>query len=302
MPTSSLFVVMTKIDKSIITLVRMALNEDVGPGDITSLACLEPEMIKAQIVAKSPGVLSGLIPARITFEIVDSANKIVPQIDDGTRFEPGDVIATIEGLNRTVLTAERAALNFLAHLSGVATLTRRFVDLTAGTDCVILDTRKTTPGFRILEKMAVVHGGGQNHRQGLFDMVLIKDNHIAAAGSVTKALEQTARYLRSVDFSRQFGVDPKTIETEIEITTASELKDAIAAGARRLLLDNQSVDSLRSLVKLARSIDPKVKLEASGNMSLETVADYAHTGVDYISVGALTHSAKVCDLSLRVVE
>ncbi|HOP06319.1 MAG TPA: carboxylating nicotinate-nucleotide diphosphorylase [candidate division Zixibacteria bacterium] len=293
---------MAALDKSIFQLVRLALDEDIGPGDVTSLACLEPEMITARIVAKSVGVVSGILPARLAFELVDSANQFVPCLQDGSRFEPGDVLVTIEGLNRTVLTAERVALNFMAHLSGVATLTRRFVDKIEGYNCQILDTRKTMPGWRILEKQAVLHGGGHNHRYGLYDMILIKDNHIAAAGSIRAAVEQARSYLHSADFSRQFHTDPDTIEIEVEVVNEAQLREAVDTGIKRLLLDNQTPESLEVLVDVSREIDSAVKLEASGNVSLDNVAAIAATGVDYISIGALTHSAPVCDLSLKVVE
>lgn len=286
--------------QSTLDLVKRALDEDIGPGDITSLACLEPDPVEAVIVAKAPGVLSGLKPALLAFELVDSANTVVPVISDGDSFETGDTIVTINGFNQTVLISERVALNFLAHLSGVATLTREFVRKIEGTRCRILDTRKTTPGMRTLEKEAVVHGGGTNHRFGLYDMVLIKDNHIAAAGSVAKAILRTREYLDSADFRLQFKTDKSEIRIEIEITTLDQLREAIATGVDRLLLDNQTPQSLADMVKLARSLNPDLELEASGNVSLANVADIAATGVDFISIGALTHSAPACDFSLRV--
>ena len=173
---------MEKLEKSVISLVKAALKEDIGSGDLTSLACLEPNPVKAIIVAKSEGVLSGLKPALLVFKMVDSAIVIRSLLKDSDRFSAGDTVIEIEGFNQPILTAERTALNFLAHLSGVATLTARFVDKVKNTRCRILDTRKTTPGWRLLEKKAVVHGGGGNHRFGLYDMIFIKDNHLAAAG------------------------------------------------------------------------------------------------------------------------
>ncbi len=292
---------MDSIHPSIVSLVRAALEEDVGKGDVTSLACLEPEMIKARITAKSDGVLSGLIPARIAFEMVDSANTVEPALADGDEFSKGDVILEIEGLNRTILTAERTALNFLAHLSGVATQTNKFVSLVTDTKCRLLDTRKTTPGFRVLEKQAVAHGGGHNHRMGLYDMILIKDNHIAAAGSITAAIDRAREYLASADFRFQFECEPDTIGLEVEVTSPEELAEAIKAGAKRLLLDNQTPDSLRALVATSRKLNSHVELEASGNVTIDNVANVAATGVDYISIGALTHSAKASDFSMRVV-
>lgn len=283
------------------SLVRSALNEDIGRGDVTSLAALEPDLVKGVIIAKSEGVLSGLAPAIISFQKVDSANKLTPVLNDGDRFLPGDTIIELEGLNRTLLTAERTALNFLAHLSGVATLTRRYVDEISGTDCRILDTRKTTPAFRLLEKQAVRHGGGENHRFGLYDMVLIKDNHIAAAGSISAAVDRTRDWLASVDYRIQFDQQGDDVTIEVEISSAEELTEAIKVGVKRLLLDNQSLDSLHELVRLARALNPDVKLEASGNVTLNNVAAVAATGVDYVSVGALTHSAPACDFSMKLL-
>ncbi|MBN1211805.1 MAG: carboxylating nicotinate-nucleotide diphosphorylase [candidate division Zixibacteria bacterium] len=287
--------------KTTVELVRAALEEDVGPGDITSLGCLEPNLLKAIIIAKSEGVLSGLHPAALAFRLVDSANKFAPRLSDGDRFVKGDLIAEISGLNQTVLVAERVALNFLAHLSGVATFTARFTDKIKGYNCCILDTRKTTPGWRLLEKIAVVHGGGENHRIGLYDMVLIKDNHIASAGSITAAVNKMRAYMDTPDFRLQFKTDAKKILIEVEITDKRELVEAIEAGVDRILLDNQTPEQLKQLVEKARSLNPEIKLEASGNVSLDNVAAIAAAGVDYISIGALTHSAPVADFSMRVV-
>jgi nicotinate-nucleotide pyrophosphorylase (carboxylating) len=283
-------------------LVKAALDEDIGPGDLTSRACLEPDPLRAEIVAKCDGVLSGLEPALLVFDIVDSANVVTPCLQNGDRFNTGDRILTIEGFNQTVMTSERTALNFLAHLSGVATLTRQFVDLVSHTECKILDTRKTTPGWRLLEKMAVVHGGGQNHRMGLYDMILVKDNHIASAGSIEAAVGLAREFLHSGDYILQFETPAEDMKIEVEVTTSEQVLEALNANADILLLDNQGTDSLKELVALARRINPLVKLEASGNVSLTTVKAIAETGVDYISVGALTHSAPAADFSLRVVE
>jgi len=293
---------MEQLNKSIINLVKAALEEDVGEGDLTSLACLEPKLIKARIVAKSEGVLSGLKPTLLVFEMVDSANVVRPLLKDGDRFKSGDGIIEIDGFDQTIFTAERTALNFLAHLSGVATLTAKFVDRVGGTSCRILDTRKTTPAWRLPEKIAVVHGGGYNHRFGLYDMILIKDNHIAAAGSVKEAVRKTREYLTTPDFRLQFELKDENIEIEVEVTSEQQLTEAIEVGVNRLLLDNQSIEALQRLVNRARQISPDVKLEASGNVSLENVAAIAATGVDYISIGALTHSAPASDFSLRVIQ
>jgi nicotinate-nucleotide pyrophosphorylase (carboxylating) len=288
--------------KTIIELVKTALTEDIGRGDLTSLGCLEPGPISARIVAKSEGVLSGIIPAQLVFDVVDSANTVEFLKHEGDRFVYGDIIAAIEGFNQTVLCSERVALNFLGRLSGIATQTRKFVDrIPDGSPCRILDTRKTTPGWRHLEKQAVVHGGGMNHRFGLFDMALIKDNHIASAGSITEAVARLREYFTTRDFRLQFDTDAEKILIEVEIESQTQLAEAVAAGVDRILLDNQSIESLASLVRIARQLNPVVQLEASGNVTLDTVSAIAATGVDFISVGAITHSAPVSDFSMQVV-
>ncbi len=293
---------MSSLHEATIRLVKEALKEDIGFGDLTSLACLEPNPFKGKIVAKSDGILSGKFPTLVAFEIVDSANIIDFKINDGDSFKSGDLIVEIDGFNQTVLTSERTALNFLGHLSGVATLTNKFVKLIGDNQCRIVDTRKTTPGWRLIEKQAVVHGKGENHRLGLFDMILIKDNHIASSGNITSAVNLAKEYIQTSDFRLQFNLDANEIVIEVEVTNENQLTEAINAGAHRLLLDNQTIDQLLNLVSIARKINPLVKLEASGNVSLETVAKIASTGVDYISVGALTHSAPNSDFSLQAVE
>lgn len=293
---------MSKFRKEVFDLVKAALAEDIGPGDLTSRACLEPNPARARVVAKSGGVLSGLVPFRITCDIVDSANRVKLLFKDGDRFSAGDTIVEIDGFNLSLLACERVALNFLAHLSGVATLTSQFVERVSGSDCKILDTRKTTPGWRCLEKMAVVHGGGTNHRMGLYDMILVKDNHIASAGSISDAVRMAREFLKTPDFRLQFDRKAEEIQIEVEVTTEKQLEEAIEAGVNRLLLDNQPPDSLKEMVTLARRMNPVVELEASGNVNLDNVADIAATGVDYVSIGALTHSAPACDFSLQVIE
>jgi len=293
---------MDKYHQSMLELVKAALAEDIGKGDLTSLACLEPDPMKAEIVAKSNGVLSGVEPALLAFEIVDSANEVSFVREAGESFTEGDTIARIDGFNQTVLSSERVALNFLGHLSGIATHTAAFVGQIKGTGVRILDTRKTTPGWRYLEKTAVLHGGGANHRYGLYDMILIKDNHIASAGSIKKAVAQAKAFLETGDFRLQFEADADQIKVEVEVTSKEQLTEAIEAGVNRLLLDNQTVDSLSQLVVAARKLNTEVELEASGNVTLNTVASIAATGVDFISIGALTHSAPTSDFSLRVTE
>ena len=286
--------------RSIINLVKTALDEDIGRGDVTSIACLEPNPMKAEIVAKEDGVLSGVDPFMAVFHTVDSANLVKMLKTDSDTFAAGDIIAQVDGFNQTVLASERVALNFLGHLSGVASMTRRFVEKLAGTGCRILDTRKTTPGLRLLEKRAVLHGGGQNHRIGLYDMVLIKDNHIAGAGSICDAVRRTRDFLAGSDCRTQFGPGGKDYEIEVEVSTEAQLREAIRCGVTRLLLDNQSIDGLRRMVQIARELNPKVLLEASGNVTLDNVAEIGATGVDFISSGSLTHSAPTADFSMKV--
>ncbi len=283
-------------------LVKAALAEDIGCGDLTSLGCLEPNPAKAAIVAKSSGIVSGIEPLIFVFKTVDSANRLKLCKRDGDSFKAGDTIIEIEGFNLTILASERTALNFLGHLSGIATMTHRFVEkISEHPDCRILDTRKTTPGWRLLEKMAVVHGGGVNHRTGLYDMVLVKDNHIASAGSIKDAVTRMREFLKSREFRQQFQLEAEKILIEVEVTNEQELTDAIECKVDRLLLDNQTPASLKNLVSLARKLDPNVKLEASGNVSLDNVAAMAASGVDFISIGAITHSAPVSDFSLRFI-
>ncbi len=274
--------------------------EDIGPGDITTLACIEPKKISAVINAKSDGVLSGLPLVAAAFEKQDDNIILRPIKKDRQSFKRGDVILEIEGDSRAILTVERTALNFLGHLSGIATLTAKFVKEIAGTSAKILDTRKTTPGLRYLEKYAVTCGGGVNHRFGLYDMALIKDNHIAAAGSVSAAVKKLKEYLGSEDLKRRFNVTPDKIEIEVEITDENQLAEAINNGIKRLLLDNQSVEQLSVLAKKARALSPNILLEASGNVNIDNVRQIAETGVDFISIGALTHSAPASDFSLKV--
>jgi len=284
---------------TLIQIVKTALAEDVGPGDITSLACLEPYPFKGQIVAKSDGIVSGLEAFARTFEIVDSANNLKFLLRDGDSFKSGDIIIDIDGFNQTVLTAERTALNFLGRLSGIATLTGLFVKEINNSSVQIIDTRKTTPGWRMLEKKAVVHGGGQNHRFGLYDMILIKDNHIASAGSIKSAINNCRIFLNSPEFRIQFNKPLEDIIIEVEVENETQLKEAIDSGADRLLLDNQSIESLKKLVTIAKDLNSAVKLEASGNVSLENVKAISETGVDFISIGAITHSAPCADFSLK---
>ncbi len=284
--------------------VMGALQEDVGAGDITSLSIIPDTLMgEAEIIAKSDGVVCGLPLCELTFLKVDPTIEFDTLIEDGQEFKKGDRIALISGRYRSILTAERTALNFLMHLSGIASMTRRIVD-TAGPDKVrILDTRKTTPGLRFVEKYAVATGGGENHRYGLYDMVLIKDNHIDAVGSITGAVKNVRDFLASEKYLKIFHTDPKTCEIEVEVESMEQLIEALDCGIERVLLDNRSPDHLKEMVALARNHanGTGVALEASGNVTIENVKEVAETGVDYISIGALTHSAPASDFSLKLI-
>ncbi len=264
----------------------MALAEDIGSGDVTSQSTVpENTRARARIVQRQPGVLFGLGPAAEAFQQT-GARSFQAQVDEGEWLEdvPADV-ALVEGPARALLAAERTALNLLCHLSGIATLTARFVDAVRGSGAAILDTRKTTPGLRALEKAAVVAGGGVNHRRGLDDAILIKENHIAIAGGLGRAVE-LAR-----------GAHPE-LQIEVECRDGDEVAEALAAGADRLLLDNMGMPELRAAVDARNEAGSAAKLEASGGVTLPTVAEIAATGVEMISIGALTHSAPALDLSL----
>jgi nicotinate-nucleotide pyrophosphorylase (carboxylating) len=297
--------IMPSREKILVQQVTTALQEDVGAGDITSLATIPEEMTGvAEIIAKSDGVICGLPLCEYTFLKVDPDIEFKPFLEEGQSFTKGDRVALVSGSHRSILIAERTALNFLMRLSGIATLTRRMVDA-AGTDRVkILDTRKTTPGLRYVEKYAVATGGGENHRYGLYDMVLIKDNHIAAVGSVTEAVERVRGFLASDKFLKIFHTDPVGCEIEVEVEDIDQLREALDAGIKRILLDNRSPEHLTEMVQFTRGHPhgADVKLEASGNVTLATVREVAATGVDYISVGALTHSAPAADFSLKLLD
>jgi len=274
------------IDEQIKAIVQRALAEDVGPGDVTSQWILSPEMrVRGCFLAKAQGVLAGLEVVRQVFRQVDERITFQSHKKDGDIISKGDIVAAVKGPAASILTAERTALNFLQRMSGIATLTRHYVEAAAGTKAVILDTRKTAPGLRLLDKWAVRLGGGQNHRLGLYDMVLIKDNHIAAAGSITQAVERVRR-------RNQPG-----LAVEVEVKSLAELEEALALDVDRIMLDNMGLDEMRRAVEITAG---RVPLEASGNVTLENVAAIAATGVDYISVGALTHSVKALDISLEV--
>ena len=272
------------LSAEVLECVKRALAEDIAKGDVTTEAIVPAEAtLKGNIVAKQKGVIAGLDVARATFLMLDTRVIFEPKVMEGAQVMRGDLLANVSGPARALLTGERTALNFLGRMSGIATLTHQFVDAVRSTRTVILDTRKTAPGLRSLDKLAVKRGGGENHRMGLFDMVLIKDNHIDFAGSITAAVER----VRAVGTS---------LEIEVEARTLEDVAEAVELGVERILLDNMELDTIREAVHLNRG---RAKLEASGNVTLDNVRDIAATGVDSISIGALTHSAKVFDVSLK---
>jgi nicotinate-nucleotide pyrophosphorylase (carboxylating) len=266
--------------------VLAALAEDLGAGDVTTEATIPEDAVgTAELLLKEPGVVCGLRAAESTFRALDPDIRFEALASDGELVgEPPAVVARISGSERAILTGERVALNFLGRLSGIATLTRRYADAVEGTGTAILDTRKTTPGLRALEKHAVASGGGRNHRFGLDDAVLVKDNHIRAAGSVSRAVE----LVRAAS----------ELPVEVECETLDQVAEALGLGVDAILLDNMHLDELREAVSLTAR---RARLEASGGVSLDTVRAIAETGVDEISVGALTHSARSLDVSLELI-
>lgn len=274
----------SELCSEILESINRALAEDVGSGDATTDSIV-PAAAKAevQIVAKQSGVIAGLDVARAVFQQIDDQVLFKPRVKDGGAVSRGQVVADVSGAARALLTGERTALNFLGRMSGIATLTRQFVDAVAGTRAVVLDTRKTAPGLRTTDKLAVKLGGGQNHRHGLFDMILIKDNHIDFAGSLTDAVRR----------ARAAGTN---LVIEVEARSIKEVREALAMKVERILLDNMSPEMMREAVELNNGA---AKLEASGNVTLATVRAIAETGVDYISIGALTHSPPTFDVSLK---
>jgi nicotinate-nucleotide pyrophosphorylase (carboxylating) len=263
----------------------MALREDLGDGDVTTEATVPADArARALITQKAPGAISGLAPAEAVFAELDPGVRFERLVEEGVWREQGGPVLAAEGSARALLSGERTALNFLAHLSGVATLAARAARAVEGTGAQVLDTRKTTPGMRALEKAAVVAGGARNHRSGLYDAILIKENHIAAAGGIAQAIE------------RARAAAPQMADTlEVEVRDLEEVDEALAAGAPRLLLDNMDDEQLRAAV--AR-VDGRASLEASGGITLETLRTRAGTGIQWVSMGALTHSAPALDLSL----
>ena len=273
----------------IIKSIRDALAEDIGSGDVTTQSIVPAEAgMCGQIIAKQAGVVAGLDVAQAVYQALDAQVNFQSQVEEGARVENRQVLALVTGRTRSLLTAERTALNFLGRMSGIANLTHQFVEAVAGTRAVILDTRKTAPGLRAVDKLAVARGGGQNHRIGLYDMILIKDNHIDYAGSIREAVQR----------ARQAQQAGSRLEIEVEARTLEHVREALATAVERILLDNMTPEMMTEAVQLTAG---RAKLEASGNVSLETVRRIAETGVDYISVGALTHSARVFDVSFDYI-
>ncbi len=271
--------------------ILRSVGEDLGDGDHTSLACIPWDAKgKAELLIKEEGILAGINVAKEVFAAIDSDLKCQFFFEDGSKIKPGDIVLSVQGRQQSILKSERLVLNIMQRMSGIATSTRQYVDRLSGLKTKILDTRKTTPGIRFLEKEAVRIGGGLNHRMGLFDMIMLKDNHIFYAGGVEKAIQKTTEYLRK---------NNRKLKIEIEACNLEDVRRIISAGGiNRIMLDNFNIDDTRSAVKL---IDGRYETESSGGITLETVRSYAECGVDFISVGALTHHLKSLDMSLNAV-
>jgi nicotinate-nucleotide pyrophosphorylase (carboxylating) len=281
-----------QFEKEIDIIITNAIREDVGDGDHSSLACI-PAFAKgkAKLLVKEEGIIAGVDMAKIIFSYVDKKLRVETLINDGTPVKVGDVVFYVEGSSQSILKAERLVLNTMQRMSAIATKTNEFVKLLEGTKTKILDTRKTTPGIRAIEKWAVVIGGGENHRFALYDMVMLKDNHIDFCGGVTKAIEKTKEYLKNNNLDLKIIVEARDMD---------EIKEILACGGvHRILIDNFDYDGTKKAVEL---IGNQCQTESSGGINLETARKYAECGVDYISSGALTHSVYNMDLSLKAVE
>jgi nicotinate-nucleotide pyrophosphorylase (carboxylating) len=272
-------------------LIELAIKEDVGDGDHTSLACLEQGAIsRAQLKVKDSGILAGVEMARKVFQKIDPSLKMNVLIQDGAWVKYGDVAFTVEGPEISILKAERTVLNFMQRMSGIATQTKKYADALKGLKTKVLDTRKTTPGLRMVEKMAVKTGGGENHRMGLYDMILVKDNHIDFAGGIEKALDRVSEYLEKTG---------KDLKIEIEARNLDDVREILKTGkAHRILLDNFTPEQTKEAVN---AIDGRAETESSGGITIENLREYALCGVDYISVGALTHQINSLDMSLKAM-
>ncbi|MFS0860884.1 carboxylating nicotinate-nucleotide diphosphorylase [Paenibacillus taichungensis] len=278
-------------NEGLIESIKNWLREDVGAGDVTTTVTIPAgSQSKAVIHAKDNGIIAGITVAELVFQVVDPGLAFTPMVKDGDEVTHGTILAEVEGSTRSLLTGERLALNLLQRMSGIATRTRTYVDALEGLSTRLVDTRKTTPGHRLLEKYAVRVGGGANHRFGLYDAVMIKDNHIKGAGGITEAVQ------------RARSVIPHTMTIEVETENMEQVREALQAGADIIMLDNMHPDRMREAVALIREQAPHVKVEASGNVSLNTIRGIAESGVDVISVGRLTYSFESLDISLDLNE
>ena len=280
------------LDENIQYFIDNAIKEDIGEGDHSTLACIpKNKKGKYRLLIKEPGILAGMEVAKQVFNQIDKNIKLTIHIPDGTEVNEGDTVFIAEGKIHSLLKSERLVLNVLQRMSGIATQTAQYVKRLEGLETQVLDTRKTTPGLRVLEKMAVRLGGGVNHRMGLYDMIMLKDNHIDFAGGIQQAIRKTHKYLRKKDKILPIEVEARNIE-EVETILMVE-------GIDRIMLDNFSIDDTKQAVEM---IDGKFETESSGGINLETIRDYAECGVDYISVGALTHQIKSLDMSLKAID
>lgn len=274
-------------------LIDLAFAEDIGDGDATTLSTIPADaMGKQQLIVKEEGILAGVEMARRVFEKFDPTMKMEVFIEDGERVSPGDIAFVVTGTVRSLLQTERTMLNIMQRMSGIATTTAKYQARLEGTRAKVLDTRKTTPGMRIMEKEAVAIGGGMNHRIGLFDMILIKDNHVDFAGGISKAVAAAKNWCEKKG---------KDLKIEVEVRNTDEINQALEAGVDRIMLDNFTPERTREAVKHIRSVNPEVEIESSGGITYETLREYGETGVDFISVGALTHSVKGLDMSFKAV-
>lgn len=280
---------MTNFQQEIDDFIASSIREDVGEGDHTSLACVPGDAIsEAYLLIKEAGVLAGVDLALEIFKQVDPELEVTVFLNDGSHVKKNNIAFEVKGSARSILKAERLVLNCMQRMSGIATKTKEFVEMVSPFNCKVLDTRKTTPGFRVVEKWAVRIGGGENHRMGLYDMIMIKDNHIDYAGGIEQAINRTVDYLNDVK---------KDLKIEIEARDLAEMREILSVGkVHRIMLDNFSFDDMRTAVQ---EIDGKYETEASGGINEETIVQYAQCGVDYISVGALTHQIHSLDMSLK---
>ncbi len=280
-----------EVENLINSLLELAFAEDIGDGDHTTLCSIPAsEVGSSKLLIKEEGILAGVNVAKDVFHKFDPELKVEVFIEDGAQVKPGDVAFVVTGKVQSLLQTERLVLNLMQRMSGIATITNKYVKLLEGTKTKVLDTRKTTPGLRMLEKQAVKIGGGENHRIGLFDMILLKDNHVDFAGGIKNAITRAKQYLKEKN---------KDLKIEIEVRNFDELNEALnVGGVDRIMLDNFTVEDTRKAVDI---VNGRVELESSGGITFETIRDYAVTGVDYVSVGALTHSVKSLDMSLKAV-